>query len=163
MQAVMDRANGRRPAECGWCRLPFTIARSRSTPASASMSASRFPASRDGPANGVFPDAWFDRHKLRIWKPAMHYPGGSMDSIEAPNWRKPSSRTLPRGGARGPHYRIRYALAFFGHATAETNRGYAIADRVGGIVRLVPEFSCRRGTALCCGGAWRMVCVSSSR
>ena len=54
------------------------------------------------------------------------------------------------------------ALAFFGHATAETNLDLQALIASTGILSAAPESSCRRATAPSSAGASRTVCASSS-
>ena len=158
MEAVMDRASERHAAGV---RLVQAAFHNRSLSLYTSLGFDvREPLSclQGRTLERSVPGCVVRRGSSAIWMPAMRFRCGCMDSIVGPNWRKPSSRgaaaVVERGG-RITGYAT--ALAFSGHATAETNLELqaliASADSFGG-----PGIRCRRATARCCAGAWRTVC-----
>ena len=144
MQAVMDRANGtnRRIAAGAGC-VSQSLVVTLHQPGLRCPGAPLLHAGTNARTE-LFPDVLCGRHNPAIWTPATHYRGECMDSIEAPNWREAiqqnTAMVVERGG-RITGYAS--ALAFFGHATAETNLDMqsliASAESFGGPGILVPS------------------------
>ena len=144
MVAVMDRANEQGVRlESGWYKPRFTTARSRSMLALASISGSLSPACRDERYSGALADVTCDRPSAptdacNALSRRVH--GFDRGTELAQAIQQGTAKVVERGGIITGYTTN---LAFFGHATAETNLDLqsliASAELFGGPGILVPS------------------------
>lgn len=163
MRAVMDRATERGAAGI---RLVQAAFHNRSLSLYARLGFDvRAPLScmQGEPCSGQCPDARCGRHNLPMSRPAAWCPGrchGFTRTVELVEAIQQGTASLVERAGRITGYAT--ALAFSGHATAETNLDVRRRSRRR-IPLAVPEFWRRRRTVDFSAGAWRTGCASRSR